>query len=67
MSKQKTRNTKPSVQTEAPKRPRLRNVKVTSAASDDPTYKRGYVIGGKPLTKSSSATPVKTSPNASKK
>jgi hypothetical protein len=49
MSKQKTRNTKPSVQTEAPKRPRLRNVKVTSAASDDPIYSVGFVVGGKRL------------------
>jgi hypothetical protein len=49
MSKQKTRNTKPSIQTETPKRPRLRNLKVTSAAPDDPIYSVGFVVGGKRL------------------
>jgi hypothetical protein len=49
MPKQKAGKTKPSIQIEKPKRPRLRNVKVTFAAPDDPIYSVGFVVGGKRL------------------
>jgi hypothetical protein len=49
MPKQKAGKTKPSIQIEKPKRPRLRKLKVSSATPDSRIYSRGFVIGGKRL------------------